>query len=190
WQMTMRRKQISSGGVAALFAILVCCGTQQLLGRPTEGVAPNGNAPSDLSQEKGLVGYWKLRGDCRDYSGYGNHGRNHEVNLENSTFDGSSAYIEVPNSASLKLGKGYFTLCSLIYTENDLDDVIGDVIDLYDPALRRGITLSVYSSGSGYQGQGNDRHVCFGIDNGRVSDWQDCGRPSPTSKYVSNSMLG
>jgi hypothetical protein len=33
--------------------------------------------------EAGLVGHWKLRVDCRDYSGHANHGVNHGVVLEN-----------------------------------------------------------------------------------------------------------
>lgn len=139
--------------------------------------------------ESGLVGYWKLQGDCRDYSGHNNNGINHGVNLQNGAFDGISAYVEVPSSPSLKFATGDFSLCAWVYTQKDLDDVIGDVLDLYDPAHRQGITLSMYSSGSGYQGPGNDRHVCFGIDHARMSDWEDCGRPSPTSRYINNSML-
>jgi hypothetical protein len=148
-----------------------------------------GEHPTDRGMEPGLVGHWKLRGDCRDYSGYGNHGMNHGVNLDSGAFDGIGAYVEVPGNPSLQLSTGDFSLCAWIYTENDLDDVMGDVLDLYDPALRRGITLSVNSSGSGYQGPGNDRHVCFGIDNAHVTDWEDCGRPSRTSRYISNSMV-
>src|SRR5262249_39616488 len=145
--------------------------------------------PTDRGPQSGVVGYWKLQGDCRDHSGHGNDGVNHGVNLDNSAFDGVGAYVEVPNSASLRLGTNDFSLCAWIYTERDLDDVVGDVLEMYDPALRRGITLSVNSTGSGYQGQGNDRHVYFGIDNARTSDWEDCGRPSRTSRYISNSML-
>jgi hypothetical protein len=143
--------------------------------------------PADRSEE-GLVGHWKLAGDCRDYSGRGNHGVNHGVNLETGEFDGVGAYVKVPSSASLKLGAGDFALCARVYTNKDPDDVVGDVLSMYDPALRRGVTLSIASSSGGYQGQGSDRHVCFGIDNARMSQWQDCGRPSLTSNYVSNSL--
>ena len=114
---------------------------------------------------------------------------NHGVNLNTGAFDGRSAFIEVANRASLKLGTGDFSLCAWIYTEKELDDVLGDVLDLYDPLLRRGITLSAYSTGSGYQGQGNNRHISFGIDNAHTSDWEDCARPSQASRHVSNSML-
>ena len=115
--------------------------------------------------EPGLVGHWKLQGDCRDYSGHGNHGDNHGVDLSRGEFDGASAYVEVPPSDSLQLGTGDFAICAWIYTEKQLDDIVGDVIDMYDPALRRGITLSINSSAGGYQSQGTDRHVHFGIDN-------------------------
>jgi hypothetical protein len=146
-------------------------------------------AEPSLDNTPGLAGYWKLQGDCRDYSGRGNHGVNHGVNLDTGTFDGIGAYIEVPGAGSPKLGTGDFSLSVWIHTEKDLDDVVGDVLDLYDPSLRRGVTLSVNSSSSGYQGQGSDRHVYFGIDNAHLSDWEDCGRPSRTSPYVSNSMI-
>lgn len=139
--------------------------------------------------EPGLVGHWKLRGDCRDYSGQGNHGVNHGVDLAKGKFDGISAHIKVPGSPSLKFGTGDFSISAWIHTDQDFDDVVGDVIDLYDPARRKGITLSLYSSGSGYQGQGNDRLVSFGIDDARSSEWVDCGKPSRTSAYISNSML-
>jgi hypothetical protein len=138
--------------------------------------------------DPGLVGHWKLRGDCNDSSQFGNHGVNHGVDLDRGEFDGQGAYIEVPANQSLRFGTGDFAFCAWVYTEKQLDDIVGDVFDLYDPAERRGITLSINSSAGGYQSQGTDRHVHFGIDNARMSDWADCGRPNPTSNYVSNSL--
>lgn len=139
-------------------------------------------------REPGLIGHWKLRGDCRDWSGNGNHGVNHGVSLDEGTFDGIGAYIEVPSHPSLKLGTRDFTICARVHTAEEVNDILGDVLDLYDAELRRGITLSLQSSAGGYQSQGTDRHLFFGIDNARVSDWKDCGRPNPTSNYVSNSL--
>jgi Concanavalin A-like lectin/glucanases superfamily len=141
------------------------------------------------SVEPGLVGYWKLKGDCLDHSGNGNHGINHGVVLDDGSFDGTRAYVEVPASDSLRFGAGDFAFSVWVYTPAQVDDAIGDVLDCYDPAHRRGLTLSVNSSASGYLSQGTDRHVYFGIDNAKLGEWQDCGRPSPTSPYVSNSML-
>lgn len=114
---------------------------------------------------------------------------NHGVLLEQGLFDGRGAYVEVPANPQLKLGTNDFTLSAWVYTEEELSDVLGDVLELYDPSLRRGITFSIYSSSSGYQGQGSDRHLLFGIDNARLSGWSDCGRPSATSSYISNSMV-
>jgi hypothetical protein len=138
------------------------------------------------SVEPGLVGYWKLKGDCLDHSGNGNHGINHGVVLDDGSFDGTRAYVEVPASDSLRFGAGDFAFSVWVYTPAQVDDAIGDVLDCYDPAHRRGLTLSVNSSASGYLSQGTDRHVYFGIDNAKLGEWQDCGRPSPTSPYVSN----
>jgi hypothetical protein len=138
--------------------------------------------------EPELVGHWKLRGDCQDSSGHNNHGTNHGVDLDRGAFDGEGTYIEVPASDSLKLGTGDFAICTWLDTPKELDDIVGDVVDIYDPAARRGITLTINSSAGGYQSQGTDRHVHFGIDNARRTEWQDCGRPNPTSNYVSNSM--
>jgi hypothetical protein len=135
-----------------------------------------------------LVGYWKLLGDCRDHSGRGNHGVNHGVDLKTGAFDGRGAHVEVPPSPSLKLGTGDFTACARVWTAERPDDIVGDVLELYDPSQRKGITLTVNASSGGYQGPGDDRHVVFGIDNARTSAWEDCGRPSPTSNYVSNSL--
>jgi hypothetical protein len=146
-----------------------------------------------IVKEPGLVGYWPLRSDCNDHAGK-NHGTNHGVKLDDTgqgkpaTFNGIDAYIEVPNSPALQFGTDDFSISASVYTEKDLDDVIGDVLDMYDPVKRRGITLAINSSAGGYQGQGNDRHVYFGIDNGKMGEWKDCGRPNPESKYVNNSL--
>lgn len=145
-------------------------------------------ASNQSAGDSGLVGHWKLQGDCRDWSGQGNHGVNHGVKLEDGTFDGIGAYIEVPSHPSLQLGTRDFAICARIHTRQELDDILGDVLDMYDPALRRGFTLSLKASAGGYQSQGTDRHVFFGIDNARISDWKDCGRPSRTSNYVANSL--
>lgn len=140
------------------------------------------------SKQPGLVGHWKLDGDCRDHSGNGNHGVNHGANLERGEFDGIDDFVEVPSSSSLKLGTSDFAICAWVHTEKEINDVVGDVLDLYDPDLRQGITLSISASAGGYQAQGTDRHVHFGIDNAQTSEWVDCGRPNPESNYVSNSL--
>lgn len=145
-------------------------------------------AGAKRSDDPSLVGYWKLHGDCRDYSGNENHGVNHGVKLDDGAFDGVSSFVEVPHNKSLDFGTGDFSLSAWVYTATQLDDVVGDVLDMYDPDRRRGITLTINATAGGFQSQGTERHVYFGIDNAKQSDWQDCGRPSEASNYVSESM--
>ena len=126
--------------------------------------------------EAGLAGHWPLRGDCRDHSGNGNHGVDHD------------ARIEVPHHPSLEVGAGDFTATAWIHPSPDQKDVPGDVLFKFDAARRKGITLGLHSSAGGYNSHGTDRHVAFGIDNAKTGPWEDLGRPSATSNYVSNSL--
>ncbi len=129
----------------------------------------------------GLVGHWKLTGDCRDSSGNGNHGTNHGVKLEQSdgaTFDGIDDYIEVPDAESLRPGKGDFSVAVWLHTEAELDDVLGDILDKYDPATRTGATLGIMNYAGVTSAQSNWRNLAFGIDAARIEPaWTDCGRP-------------
>lgn len=170
-----------------LVVILGIAGLRWAVHRETE--TPGGPATqSAVDLQHGLVGYWKLQGDCRDHSGRGHHGTNHGVDLATGTFDGRGAYVEISTSESLRLGRGDFTVSAWVHTDEVVDDALGDVLSWYDPQLRRGVTLHLNSSAGGYQSTGDDRHVCFGIDDAKLGEWQDCGRPSATSNYVSNSL--
>ncbi len=145
-------------------------------------------ADEPVELQRGLVGFWRLQGDCRDHSGHEHHGINHEVDLQSGSFNGRGAHVEIPATESLNLGRGDFTLSAWIHTDRIVNDTLGDVLSWYDPQLRRGVTLGLSSSAGGYQSTGDDRHVFFGIDNARLGEWHDCGRPSPSSNYVSNSL--
>ena len=102
-------------------------------------------AKADLDKSsrsrQGLVGHWKLQGDCLDYSGKENHGINRGVDLSSSSFNGRNAFVEVSSDASLKLGTSDFTVSAWIHTKDQLDDVVGDVVSKFDPALRNGFNL-------------------------------------------------
>jgi len=135
-----------------------------------------------------LLGHWPLRGDCRDHSGNSRHGANHGVQLDDGGFDGRGAHIEVPAHTGLSFGVDDFTLAAWVHTEDDLEDVRGDILCGLDPGARRGFTLGLGASAGGYSSMGDACHVHFGIDNGIVSSWEYCGRPSGTSNYVSNSL--
>jgi hypothetical protein len=158
--------------------LLRTTGTVAAIAATVLAINAYGPAAKDSRQSNGgLVGYWKLNGDANDHSGRGNHGRNHGVDLATGSFDGRGSYIEVPDSPSLRFGAGDFSIAAWVHTEQDLEDVIGDVAGKFDPALRKGFTLNLNSSAAGYNSSGNDQHVLFGIDNGDTGTWQDCGRP-------------
>jgi len=131
--------------------------------------------------QAGLVGRWKLAGDCRDSSGRENHGVNHGVDLsaaDGAKFNGIDSYIEVPAAEDLKFGKSDFSIAFWVHTEAGLDDVLGDILSKYDPASRTGLVLSIVNSAGVTSSQPNYRNLLFGIDAGRAdAAWTDCGRP-------------
>ncbi len=155
--------------------------------RPAPSAPPAGDArPGAVCAE--LVGHWPLRGDANDRSGCGNHGSAHGESVAAGVFDGRAGFVEVPASASLDFGRNDFTLCAWVFTAPDTGDAPGDILARYDPARRRGFTLGLLASAGGYSSHGEDRRVFFGTDDARLGPWEDCGRPSATSNYISNSL--
>ena len=93
--------------------------------------------------DEGLVGYWKLRGDARDFSGRGNDGDNHGVDLTTSEFNGHDSFIEVPYRPGLRFGSKGFTIATWIYTDGEFDDLFGDIVSKFEPVRRTGFSLSL-----------------------------------------------
>jgi hypothetical protein len=84
--------------------------------------------------------------------------------------------IEVPASGKLALGTRDFTITAHIHTERDLDDAVGDIVSMYDPVERRGFNFNIKSNPVVFS-QSNLRQLQFGIDQGRMGEWMDAGRP-------------
>ena len=146
--------------------------------------------------DQGLIGYWKLENDCRDYSGLGNHGCSHGVDLnaksqtvKAAVFDGVGSCIEVPHSDSLSFGTGDFSLSVFVKCKGDTAEVIGDIISKYDPVHRRGINLSISAQSSTYSSVSDVRSVYFGIDDAVEGTWEECGKPSPTNTGITNLVV-
>ena len=137
---------------------------------------------------EGLVAHWKLDKDATDSSAGGRHAVNHGVRFQNGNaeFDGRRAWLEVPAKRSLELGKKPFSISVWIHTEQNLDDVLGDVLTQYDPVTRTGFTLSLMNYAGVTSAQSNWRNILFGIDAGRVdAEWTDCGRPGTNMQIKS-----
>lgn len=139
------------------------------------------------AQEGRLLGHWKLSGDVRDASGNGLHALNHGVDLSApgpagnkngaARFDGRKAYLEVPAHKALRLGKEDFTFALWAWTAESLDDGLGDLLSLYDPAKRRGVTWCLKNATGVTTSQPHVRHLHFGIDAATEPRWQRAGRP-------------
>jgi hypothetical protein len=130
-----------------------------------------------VAAEPGLVGHWKLLGDCQDHSGHGHHGTNHNVNLATAEFNGRDSYIEVPTSTAFDFGAGNFSIAAWIHTEGQVSDIPGDIVTRFDLALRKGINLTINAASPGYNSQSDVRHLFFGVDSGAAGRWTDRGRP-------------
>lgn len=144
-------------------------------------------------EDSGLIGRWKLSGDAKDSSGQGHDAINHGADLTApgpdgkangaARFDGTGAFLEVPATESLKLGKGDFTITLRAHTDRELDDVVGDLVSKFDPAARRGFNWCIKDGYGCVGSQANFRNIQFGIDNGTEPKWTDCGKPG-NSIYV------
>ena len=81
-----------------------------------------------------------------------------------------------------------FTISLWAEVPVDRAGVAGGLACKFDPVTRTGFNLSAISSAGGYNGPGDELRISFGIDAGTEPRWRDCGRPSPLSNYVSNSL--
>lgn len=127
------------------------------------------------------VAHWPLTADARDSTGRGHDGIAHNItwNADGSAeFNGRDGFIEIPDHPDLAPGRGPFTLVVWVYTEKDLDDALGDIAGKFDPATRKGFTLSIMNYAGVTAGQPNWRNLAFGIDDAKITEpWTDRGRP-------------
>jgi hypothetical protein len=167
-----------------------------LTGAPSAGAAGAGQT---AERESGLIGYWKLSGDCGDHSGSGIDGTNHGVTFDApepfggthkaARFDGLNHYIDLGRPPAAALGKGDFSVSVWVKTDENVSGVVGDILNQFDPLTRKGFNLHVSTSSPGYSGLSNTRLLQFGIDDARTGRWVDCGRPWPGNTLVSTLVV-
>lgn len=84
---------------------------------------------------------------------------------------------QIPAGEAPQLGAGEFTLAMWIQSDEVADRLPGDLLSQYDPRRRRGFHVTLKSNPGVTSNQANWRHLQFGIDDDRASEWRDCGRP-------------
>lgn len=128
----------------------------------------------------GLVANFPLRSNANDLSPSKNNGKAVNVLFEDDSavFDGQKSHITVADSDSLDFSTKPFSVSLWVHTEAALDDVLGDLINKYDPVARKGFNLSIKHHAGVTGSQSNYRQLHFGIDDGKQDDeWRDEGRP-------------
>ncbi|REJ90146.1 MAG: LamG domain-containing protein [Planctomycetota bacterium] len=127
-----------------------------------------------------MVGHWTLTENADDSSGSNLAGRDKDLayTREGAVFDGQTSRLDVNDDDRLNFGDGEFSIAAWVHTDSELDDAIGDLLNKYDPAARRGFNLSIKHHAGVTGSQSNYRHLEFGIDDGKQEDeWRDEGRP-------------
>ena len=139
------------------------------------------------------IAHWPLQEDARDAAGQ-NHGMAQSVEFgegpggtapKAALFNGRDGMIEVPDAAALRLGNQDFSIAIRIRCAMPMRGVFGDVLAKFDPVCRCGLNLQIAGSSAGYSSMSDTRHVHFGIDDGYVGEWEDCGKPWPSNSLVS-----
>lgn len=152
----------------------------------THAVAAEPNEPKQ-GLTKGLVAHWPLQEDGRDVAGGKRDARPHGVTFgidpefdadrRAAIFAGRDSYLEVPASLAPKFGRGDFSIALWIGAPNKSTGPTGDLLSCYDLARRRGFQLTLKSDSGVTFNQPSKRHLQFGIDDDRSTEWIDCGRP-------------
>lgn len=140
-----------------------------------------------------LTAHWPLRGSAQDIAdghpgtdfnlayGEGPDGSSGSAAL----FNGRDSAIRVSDAESLRLGNRDFSISVWVRPERPMRGVFGDILSKFDGERRCGLNLGVAGSSPAYNAMSDARHVHFGIDDGHVSAWEDCGRPWRGSSHVS-----
>ncbi len=139
------------------------------------------------SGDSGLIARWPLAGDLKDHSGHGFDAEARGTIDPNAPgrdgepggavgLDGRGELV-VAASPALDLGGSDLTVSAWIETADRVDSPIGDVLSRYDSEKRRGLILGVKTNAGVTFNQANFRHLQFGVDDDRESDWEPAGKP-------------
>jgi hypothetical protein len=165
-----------------ILAALTIAGSFACRGGTSLSAADSAAQAVDLARD--LVGHWPLAGDVLDRSPHKRHAQARGMidwptpgpaDRRAAAFNGHDTVLEMADAP--KLGTSDFTLATWIYTDNNIDDLPGDIASQYDAKKRRGFHLTLKTNAGVTTTQANYRHLQFGIDNDRSPAWIDLGRP-------------
>jgi len=153
------------------------------------GIAVAAPAAPPPPLDAGLIGHWPLARDADDHSplrhkthgvaiGFGYAGPR-STPVTAAHFNGRSSFLEVPDHPALRFGQGDLSIAAWIHTDTRGADVVGDIVDKFDPRRRSGMRLSVQTHDAVTStATAVARQLSFGIDSATPdTDWTDCGRP-------------
>ncbi|MCX5662674.1 MAG: LamG domain-containing protein [Planctomycetota bacterium] len=139
-----------------------------------------------------LIAHWPLAKDADDALGHF-HGKARGLSFGAgpgkklggaAAFNGRDSAIEVADAPALRLHNLDFTLAAWVRCTTPMRGLYGDLFSKFDADQRCGVNLWVAGSAPGYNGMSDARHVHFGIDDGYLGPWEDCGRPWPSNPLV------
>ncbi len=139
-----------------------------------------------------LLAHWRLAGGARDALGKW-HGTARSISYGSgptgaaggaAIFNGRDSVIEVADAAPLRLWNRDFSIAARVRCTVPMRGVYGDIFSKFDTERRCGVNLWIAGSAPAYCGMSDSRHVHFGIDDGYMGEWEDCGRPWPSNPLV------
>jgi hypothetical protein len=139
------------------------------------------------------LAHWPLAHDAQDKVG-GCHGAIQAVDFTAdevnghtrsvACFDGVASVVTITDSEALHLGNRDFSISVWIKVASPVQGAFGTILSKFDVPQRCGINLSISGTAPAYNGMADARHVHFGIDDGYLGPWRDCGRPWPSNPGV------
>jgi len=152
------------------------------------------NAKAKDAMTEHLIAHWPLQQDTRDITET-HHGTPQHItftdgpggNLSKAAqFTHPNSSVEVPSSGNLQLTNQDFSIAAWIRCDTPMRGAFGDILSKFDPVCRSGLNLQVSGSTAGYSAMSDTRHIHFGIDDGYVGPWTDCGKPWPSNTLISS----
>jgi hypothetical protein len=139
-----------------------------------------------------LIAHWPLNGNTDDAVGP-HHGAARNVAFGEgpdgsvcgaALLNGRDSRIEVRDAEPLHLGEDDFSITVWVKPESPMRSIFGDILSKFDARRCRGINLKIAGCSPAYNAMSDARHVHFGIDDGYLGPWEDCGKPWPTNSLI------